>query len=270
MNPAASHTDYHIAEQLLEPYLQNIFQWTTANELKLNPDKSTATLFTPDPAEYDTKLNLTINNILIPTVKNPKILESYIRPKTKLLRTRQNHQRKSRKEHQNPQSTYLYHLGKQKETLLSTYKTIIRPVIEYANTIWSPIISDTNLQKLQTIQNTALRVITGCTSDTSIQHLHDETKTLPLNNHLKLHALQLRHKTNLPSHPLHPLTSQTECPRRMKLTIFTDPSYNPPNTNLLPQHTTTDQIKQNLKTIHCTTVQEYLDSRKPNTKTTPP
>src|SRR5437867_3673401 len=54
----------------------------------------------------------------------------------------------------------------------ATYKTLILPVIEYASTIWSPVISDTNLQKLQTTQNSALRVITGCTSDTNTQHLH--------------------------------------------------------------------------------------------------
>ena len=34
----------------------------------------------------------------------------------------------------------------------------------------------TNLQKLQTAQNTALRIITGCTADNEIQHLHDETE----------------------------------------------------------------------------------------------
>src|SRR3989441_6816734 len=106
--------------------------------------------------------------------------------------------------------------GKQKETLLATYKTLILPVIEYASTIWSPIISDTNLQKLQTTQNNALRVITGCTSDTNTQHLHQETKILPLSNHLKLHASQLRQKSQLPTHPLHDLTQKVSCPRRKK------------------------------------------------------
>src|SRR5437867_11444683 len=91
--------------------------------------------------------------------------------------------------------------GKQKETLLATYKTLVLPVIEYASTIWSPVISDTNLHKLQTTQNNALRVITGCTSDTNTQHLHQETKTLPLSNHLKLHASQLKQKPQLHTHP---------------------------------------------------------------------
>src|SRR6187401_2868031 len=78
--------------------------------------------------------------------------------------------------------------GKQKPTLIETYKATVRPIIEYGSTIWSPIIKETNLNKLQVTQNAALRIATGCTSDTHIQHLHAETKVLPLANHLKLHA----------------------------------------------------------------------------------
>ena len=81
MNPTASHVDYKIAQNNLQPYLEDIFNWTQKNDLILNPDKSTATLFTPDPAEYKTTLNLTINNTIIPTVKNPKFLGLILDPK---------------------------------------------------------------------------------------------------------------------------------------------------------------------------------------------
>ena len=72
------------------------------------------------------------------------------------------------------------HWGKSKETLNITYKTITRPIVEYASIIWSPIISNTNMNKLRTIQNSALRTITGCTLDTNTHHLHTETKILPI------------------------------------------------------------------------------------------
>ena len=70
--------------------------------------------------------------------------------------------------------------SKQKETIVATYKAISQPIIEYASTVWSPIVSHTNLNKLQITQNSALRLATGCTKDTNIQHLHEETKVLPL------------------------------------------------------------------------------------------
>ena len=55
----------------------------------------------------------------------------------------------------------------------------MRPALEYASSVWSPIASSTSINKLQVMQNAALRTATGCTQDTNIQHLHDETLKLP-------------------------------------------------------------------------------------------
>ena len=79
--------------------------------------------------------------------------------------------------------------GKQKETLMATYKAVMRPALEYASSVWSPIASSTSINKLQFMQNAALRTATGFTQDTNIQHLHDETLTLPIHEHLQLHVL---------------------------------------------------------------------------------
>ena len=49
--------------------------------------------------------------------------------------------------------------------------------------IWSPLASSTRINKLQVIQNAALVTATGCTQDTSVQHLHNETLTLPIHEH---------------------------------------------------------------------------------------
>src|SRR6476469_4785043 len=83
----------------------------------------------------------------------------------------------------------------------------------------------TNLNKIQTTHNIALRVITGCTADTNIQHLQTETEILPLRHHLKLHASQLRQKAHLPTHPLHPRTKQNQSRGQKKPTIFENNSF---------------------------------------------
>jgi hypothetical protein len=57
-------------------------------------------------------------------------------------------------------------------------------------------------------QNNASRIATGWTNDTNIQHLHIETDILPLKEHLKLHASQLKQKSKLPSRPIHSLLKQ--------------------------------------------------------------
>ena len=265
MNPSASHSNYRTAEKRLQPYLQDIFNWTKKNNLILNPDKSSATLFTSDTHEHDIILNLTINNIKIPTVRNPKILGLTFDPAlnfsehTKITKTKAESSLKILK------AIASTNWGKQKEVLLTTYKTIVLPVIEYASTVWSPVISDTNLQKLQSVQNHALRITTGCTLDTNAQHLHRETKTLPLSNHLKLHASQLRQKCQDNKHPLHNLTRQALCPRRMKQTIFdnwSDKTINIDNKDINPP--TPETITKNLKIIHTISVNECIKSYKPN------
>src|SRR5881296_2283226 len=258
MNPSASHSNFHKAEQLLQPYLQDIFNWTKNNDLILNPDKSTATLFTPDKHEHGITLNLNINGVTIPTVKNPKILGLTLDPGFNFAEHARITKDKADSSIKILKALTSTSWGKQKETLLATYKTIVLPVIEYASTVWSHTISDSNLQKLQITQNDALRVITGCTSDTNIEHLHKETKTLPLPNHLKLHASQLRQKAQLPIHPLNDLTQQTNCPRKMKETIFQNWNRKTINidNNLNPP--TPESISNNIKTIHTLAVNECL------------
>ena len=220
INILSSHNTIKEAENRLQPYLHDIFNWTQENDLQLNADKSTATLFTPDPAEYNTTLNLTINNAIIPTVKNPKILGLHLDPKLNFNQHIQQTKEKASKTINVLKALTSTKWGKDKETIVATYKAITRPQLEYASTVWSPIVSNTQMNKLQVIQNNALRIATGCTADTNTNHLHQETLVLPLSNHLRLHASQLKEKTKLPYHPLHPLRMQPKPPRIMKKTIF--------------------------------------------------
>ena len=53
-----------------------------------------------------------------------------------------------------------------------------------------PKISPSLIQKLQTIQNSTLRIATGCVKMTSIDHLHEETEMLPVQDHFSLISYQ--------------------------------------------------------------------------------
>ena len=55
------HHDIQTAQNQLQPYLEKIHKWTIDNDLKLNADKSTSTLFTLHPNEYIYKLNITFS-----------------------------------------------------------------------------------------------------------------------------------------------------------------------------------------------------------------
>lgn len=73
--------------------------------------------------------------------------------------------------------------GQDKETLLITYKAVVRSTLEYGTPIWSPTISPTSWTKLQTIQNQGLRTASGCLLMSSQEHIHRECKVLPVKDH---------------------------------------------------------------------------------------
>ena len=112
----------------------------------------------------------------------------------------------------------------------------MRPPLEYASSIWSPLASSTSINKLQVMQNA------GCTTqDTNTQHMHDETLTLSIHDHLQLHASQYKQKTQHPSHPLHKHTTYFNTPRQKN--YFNNGRY---TTNIPtdPHTVTTTDIKQ--------------------------
>ena len=57
----STHNSNSAAKKYRQPYLYTVFAWTKQNNLTLNPDKTTCTLFTLDPAEYKSNLDLKIN-----------------------------------------------------------------------------------------------------------------------------------------------------------------------------------------------------------------
>ena len=106
--------------------------------------------------------------------------------------------------------------GQDPETLIITYKAIIRTVLEYAAPIWSPIISETSWKKLQVVQNHALRIITGCLTKSSETHLHRETKVLPIKPHSTMITKQYLASCFSSTHPGNKHLALPAPPRNLK------------------------------------------------------
>ena len=69
----STHTSTSAAKKYIQPCQHKVFAGTKQNNLLLNPDKTTCTLFTPDAAEYTSNLDLTINNKALPMETHPKV-----------------------------------------------------------------------------------------------------------------------------------------------------------------------------------------------------
>jgi len=240
-------------------YLKNLHSYLQQNNLHLSIPKCTTTLFTPDKRQsnYTPKINL--NNIHIPLNKNPKILGVTFDTHYTFSKHAQNIHTKAKKRINILKALAGTSWGQSKETITYTYKQFIRPLINYASSIWTPSLSKSHITKLQTIQNAALRIATGCTLATKTDLLHHETKVLPILDHMTLlntQSLAQLHKSNHPNKH-HLTTSQFSHPKRkLKETILTKYKH------LLPsdtqQNCDDNTYKQTIKTIHTNIVTDTI------------
>ena len=92
-------------------YLHKVFYWTQHNNLIINSDKTTCTLFTPDPAEYNSNLGININNKALPMALHFKVLGLTLDPKFTYNVHIQEHSNTRRKTSTSYESTYRYNMG---------------------------------------------------------------------------------------------------------------------------------------------------------------
>ena len=109
--------------------------------------------------------------------------------------------------------------GHDKECLTATFKSLIRPLLDYAAPIIYPNYSATSIRRLQLVQNRALRLITGCHSLAAIDHLHSESGVLPVEAHLRLLSGQYLTRAMQPGHVSHDVVNLAPGPRRIRETL---------------------------------------------------
>jgi len=238
-----THQNADTAAQLLQPYLNTLHNWCTTKQTNLAPAKSTVTLMTNWTAEHGHIPQLTINNIPLTHTHTPKILgvtydtsmsfkqhttniKNKLTPRLNALRSLSN-------------TTF----GHDKETTTTVYKQYIRSVMEYASPAWAPNLTATHHNTLQTVQNRALKIITGCTQTTPTDHIHQETKVLKVKDHLDMRGTQLLAAASTNQHhPLHYMTDHPHTPRNIKTTPCT--RYHREILSRLPPPPTPDQLPE--------------------------
>ena len=264
-------TNVTTLSKTVNSFLNTLTEFLDERELIVSPEKSTVTWFTPATAEANIQPVVFIKNKPVKLDKTPKLLgitfdtmfcfgphvkQTVAKAKTKLNLLKALAGSK---------------WGCHKETLILTYKSIVRSVLEYGSPVWSPIIKESNWKRLQSVQNQALRIATGCLSMSAVEHLHQETKVLPIKDHCEMVGKQFLASCHLADHPGQKLLKLDPHPRRMKPTIITE--YLPIVANL---YTTTEpstsEYKLTTKIIHTTSVKDTMESYKPNKvlNTTPP
>ena len=140
---------------------------------------------------------------------------------------------------------------------------MILPVLSYAAPIWFPNVSETNIGRLQRIQNEALRISTGCHRMANIHHLHAECRIMPVKEHLRMLCAQFLANAKRVGHVSHDVVSSGPGRRNQRQTLqskvgaIVEPF-------LVDGVMPAGEYSRVIKTIHSAAVSEAVNSQTPN------
>ena len=124
--PARTITVALDMSKYIQPYLHKDVAWTKQNNIIQIQTKKTCTLLIPDPAEYKNNLDLKINNTALPMATHPKVLDLTLDPKLTYSTHIHNISVQAHKLLQMMKTLTATGWGKHNETLMATYKAVMR------------------------------------------------------------------------------------------------------------------------------------------------
>jgi hypothetical protein len=171
----ATHHQHETATVQAQQYIYTMEEWLNSNGLKVAMIKSTIILLTNDKKEHKITLHITLNNTPIPHTHSTKVLgvayntsmsfAPHIANITKKCNFRLNTLRLSQGQIS----------GKTRGPIYS-YTNNTSDQYWIMQVQHGPLASHKH-NTLQTTQNRALKIITGCTQTTPTEHIHAETKS---------------------------------------------------------------------------------------------
>ena len=131
----------------INEYVPHLINFLIERELIVSPEKSTVTLFTPSTHEFNFHPQIIIDNRIVKLEQQPKLLGVTFDTLFKFSHHVEKAATKAKSKVNILKCLAGSKWGQDKETIVTTHKTIVRSTLEYAAPIWAPIISKTSVQK---------------------------------------------------------------------------------------------------------------------------
>ena len=253
----SSGTDINKLTNNINLYIKKVLSFLSERELEVSPSKSTVTLFTPDTKEAKIHPQVKMDNKLVDLDKCPRLLGVNFDTMYTFSHHIKNTVAKAKTKVNILKALAGSTWGQDKETLVITYKSIGRSTLEYGAPIWTPTISQSSWNKLQIVQNQALRTATGSLAMAGSEHVHQECKMLPVKDHCTMVSKQYLAACHQQNHPGNKHLNKTPQPRNLKPTIL---SYEAE----VKDKFRGGLYKDVLKNLHTAAVKSTLDNYQPN------
>ena len=138
-------------------YAADVGVWAEERSLEMSAQKSTVTLFMPHTQHAHFHPAFPQNGAPFPHDRNPKILGVTYDPVFHFHKHVDNIVNKAKPRVDILRSLCVTNWGQQHETKLDTFKSVIRPLFTYAAPKWFQDTNQAWMNKLQVVQNSALR-----------------------------------------------------------------------------------------------------------------
>ena len=207
-----------VAASVVQKGLNVISSWSAEYGMPISVGKNESILFSSCKKDYSLAPLLHIGDDIIEYKDEIKILGVVIDKKLSF----ECHLKKMRKSTLNKLFQFRAIagpcFGQSAQELRSLYVSYIRSGIEYGASIWSPFMCSSRINKLEVLQNQALRTITGCVRSTPIESLLQESYLVSLSTQFKIQtALYAEKYRRMPrDEPLYKLASKVVRTRRLK------------------------------------------------------
>ena len=169
-----SDCDLNKANTRLQRALNKIEEWSTERKMDLNVSKSEVSFYSTSTKEAKWRPNLTVCGKTIPYNECPKFLGVHL---DRSLAFQKHVEYTTKKVEQRCRVLACLaskEWGWRKKHLRQVYITTQRTVLDYAASAWQPWLSNTSMNKLETAQNAALRLVTGQYRSTPVEALRKE------------------------------------------------------------------------------------------------
>jgi ribonuclease HI/uncharacterized protein YaaR (DUF327 family) len=185
----------------MQDALNNTAKWAKDWCVTINTLKTVATCFSLSNTKE--KIKLTVNNQEIPEDETPTYLGVKLDKKLTWNPHLQQSEKRATKRLAIMKKLAGTKWGASSTILKQVYTGNVRPVMEYGSAAWATA-AVSNTSKLDRVQNTAMRIITGGMKTTPIDKLETAAGLLPLNQRRDEKVLIQHEKLQrLPSHPAH-------------------------------------------------------------------
>ena len=201
-----------------------LVRWANGKQLDITLPKSCVTLFKSDTHQSRLLPQVRIGDAVAPLNRTPKILGVTLNTHLTFGPHARDCVEQASRALNVMKTLAGSSWGFTTETLVATYKAIVRPILNYAEPNWFTQVSSSHLDKLEVIHNKALRVATGCHQKAAASHLRAETGPPPEGalRTLLPSVLCLRPPTPSPQSPPLPPPAPSGLPSRPHTTTHSE------------------------------------------------